>query len=237
MLRIIHSIPEQCPSCGSENLSGRQMVLFGEDKLIKCDACGITMYLEDSKEPEDNSKAPASYVACPHCGTIDQIIAVEGAEWCEVCGLDPNQLNYPTSELAHLWKEGSGIKAFMSKGRLKPTSRMYRFLVNFCGPHCSFSESCEQTVANYTVCIKEEIEDSGDLIPPPPEERHSVSKSKGKKHRKERRRVRKQEEERIRKEKERAVLMCARSGWYDKRYRNEIEDSQDPKDTGGGSGT
>lgn len=239
MLRIIRSIPEQCPDCGSENLGGQQMLLYEESNTLLCNACGIIMVLQepydDEEEPEEAAdyEVSASFLSCPHCRTVNEIQIAEGEEWCAGCGLDPNRMDYPASELAHLWKEGSGLRDVMDRGiPSNAMTRMYRFLVNFCGPHCSYAEACPQSTGNFAKCFREEVIDSDD-----PDLLHIEGDEVGRGKRKRNRKERKKEKERIRKEKERAVLVCAGSGWYEKRYCSETDDSQEPAHTGSGSGT
>ena len=240
MLRIIHSIPKQCPDCGSENLGGEKMLLWEESNTLLCHVCGIIMVLEepyDDDEEQLESGDPveisSSLLSCPHCCAVDEIQVAEGEEWCSACGLDPNRTDIPVEELAHLWKEGSGIQQAMKKGIPKITlSRMYRFLTNRCGPHCSVAQFCSQGSGEFVDCIQEEVVKSKDhdLLHI---EGDKVSKGKRKRNRK----AKKKEEERIRKEKERAVLVCSSSGWYHMRYYNETKDPQKSTHTGSGSGT
>jgi len=207
MLRIIHSIPEQCPDCGSDNLSGKQMVLFEASNTLLCE-CGVMLVLQDDYEEEPEEEVSASFLSCPHCRTVNEIQIAEGDEWCGGCGMDPNRLDYPPEELAHLWKEGSGIRDTMERGVPKSTmARIYRFLTNFCGPHCSFAESCPQSTGNFAICYREEVLEGKD-----PDLLYIGETDVGKK--KKNRKARKKEKERIRKEKEKAVLKCSASGWY-----------------------
>ncbi len=231
MLRVIHSIPEYCPDCGSMNLSDGGMFLYQESNTVLCRFCGIFMLLqEDSDDVEEGPEVPASFVSCPHCCTVDEIQISEGKEWCNGCGLDPNRTEVPVEELAPLWKQGSGIRDFLERGIPKSTTgRIYRFVANVCGPHWSFSASCPQAKSNFTTCLQEEIDDANDsdLL-------HIGGTDVGKSKRG-RGAARKQERERIRKEKRTVVLRCASSGWYDKRHHNETIDSQKSRDTGSGS--
>ena len=238
MLRVIHSIPDECPDCGTDNLSGRQMLLYEEGNTVLCNHCGIIMVLQEDFEEEEEQadhEVTASFLSCPHCHTVNEIQIAEGEEWCAGCGLDPNRLDYAPEEIAHLWREGSGIRDSMERGIPKNSTRMYRFLTTLCGPHCSFAASCPQATANFAKCFREEVleSDDPDLLNRSEDE---VGKGKRKRSRKARKQAR-QEKERIRKEKARAVLMCASSGWYEKTYRNETQDPQEHQHTGGGSGT
>jgi hypothetical protein len=214
------------------------MLMFEESNTLLCNHCGIIMVLQDDYEDEEEEndadfEVSASFLSCPHCRTVNEIQIAEGEEWCGGCGLDPNRTDYPVQELAHLWKEGSGIRETMERGIPKTTmNRMYRFLTNLCGPHCSFAKNCPQSTGNFTKCFREEVIESDD-----PELLHIEGVDVGRGKRKRSRNERKKEKERIRKEKERAVLVCAGSGWYEKRYYNETNDPQESGDTGSGSGT
>ena len=231
MLRMIGSFPKRFPACGSDNLGGQDRCFYEESNTLICNACGIIMVLQDSHDEEESDfETSASLVSCPHCRTVDEIQIEGGEEWCAGCGLDPNQTEVPSEELAPLWKEGSGIREAMERGVPKSTaSRLYRFLTNLCGPHCSLAQSCPQATGNLAKCFDEEVLESEDqdLLHVG---RNEVGRSKKKRSRKERK-------ERIRKEKGRAVLACSSSGWYNKRYYNETEDPQKSTHTGSGPGT
>lgn len=214
------------------------MLLYEESNTVVCNYCGIVMVLEepfeDEKEPDADSEVSASFVPCPHCRTVNEIQAAGGEEWCSACGLDPSCTDYPPERLAHLWKQGSGIQKAMKKGIPKAVEgRMYRFLTNLCGPHCSLAQNCPQDTGNYVKCFHEEVIESNDhdLL-------HVEGGEMGKGKKKRRRRAeRKRDQERIRRKRERAVLVCAGSGWYDKRYSNETNDPQESENTRSGSGT
>jgi len=172
---------------------------------------------DDEEEPEE--EVSASFVSCPHCCTVNEIQIAEGNEWCSGCGLDPNEENPSPEDLSHLWKLGSGIRETMERGIPKTTlTRLYRFLTNYCGPHCSFAEDCPQSTGNFAKCYREEVLESED-----PDLLHIGESEVGK--RKRSRKARKKEKERIRKEKEKAVLQCAPSGWYAQNLKpkNEAE--------------
>jgi hypothetical protein len=237
MVVIIHSIPDECVECGATNLTGHQMLIFGECNTIFCNACGIAMvYQEEDEEEEEEGyseiEVSASFASCPHCHTIDEIKVEGGAEWCGACGLDPNIKDYPSDELAHLWKEDSGIRHAMGTRSIpKVGSRMYQFLVNNCGPHCCYEEACPQSARNFATCFGEEHDLGG------PNLLHIGEENVGRGKRKKSRKAREKERKRILKEKSRAVLACAGSGWYREKYCNETQDPNKPDDTGGGSGT
>ncbi len=237
MFHTIHSIPEKCPNCGSENLGGQEQLVREQSNTIFCRPCGAVMVLkepyDDEEEPEITVEVAASFVACPHCHTIGEVRIEGGDEWCSGCGLDPSRQDYPPEDLAHLWTPGSGIRKSMEGGLPRVNMpQMYKFLTSFCGPHCAFESSCPQSVGNFVVCYRET--DLGTEEPDLPQiEGTELGKGKKKKNRK----ARKEEQERIRKEKERAVFACASSGWYHTRYYNETNDPQKSTNTGSGSGT
>jgi len=178
---------------------------------------------DDEEEPEeleveDSFEVSASFLSCPHCRTVNEIQVAGGEEWCGGCGLDPNRTEVPPEELAHLWKDGSGIQETMKRGIPKSTmARLYRFLTNFCGPHCCFAEECPQATGNFTKCFREEVieSDDPDLL--------QIQETAMGKNKKKNRKARKREKERIRKEKEKAVLQCAPSGWYAKNMKPNHE--------------
>lgn len=247
MLRVIHSIPDSCVECGAENLSGYKALLREEGNTVLCNQCGIIMVLpeeEDDVELAEDERAAlsaeqadfevvASFSTCPHCKTVNEIQVAAGEEWCSGCGLDPNEEDVPVEQLASLWKEDSGIRNSMERGIMKPHSRMYQFLTTFCGPHCSYAADCPQSSKNFATCFREEVLEGED-----PQLLQTVGDDVGKRSSKrQRRRDRKAAEERTRKEKGKAVLACAGSGWYERKYRNETEDPQRPAHTGSGSGT
>jgi hypothetical protein len=188
---------------------------------------------EEVEEEEADTTLSASFFSCPHCRTVNEIEIAGGEEWCSGCGLDPSERDLPSEQLASLWKEGAGIRKSMERGIMKPTSRMYRFLTNFCGPHCSFAEACPQSTGNFAKCFREEVLEGDDpqLLQIVEDD---VSKRSSKR---QRRRERHAAEEVIRKEKAKAVLACAGSGWYERKYRSETKDPQGPAHKRSGSGT
>lgn len=228
MLRIVHSIPNECIDCGAPREKISDLSIKDRGNTVFCYICGVIMVIQDQEEDAGDLEITASFTSCPHCNTLDEIQVANGEEWCNGCGLDPNKLDYSTQELSTLWKKGSGIRAFMGRGVPKTTSRLYRFLINFCGPHCVYAEDCPQSTKNFTICMKEEIEnDSGILLV----ETKMGSKKKQKK-------ARKIERQRIEKEKKRAVVQFSPSGWYAKVVEcNETKDPQKSTYTGGGSRT
>lgn len=246
MLRLIHSIPDSCVDCGAENLSGHQALLREEGNTILCNRCGIIMVLPDEDDDvelakderealadeQDNAEVVASFSTCPHCKTINEVQVAGGEEWCSGCGLDPSAVDYPPEQLASLWNENSGIRNSMERGIPKPGTRMYQFLTTFCGPHCAYAPNCPQSSSNFATCFREEVIEGGDA-----QRLQTVEDDVGKRSKRQRRRERKAAEEVVRKEKGRAVLACAGSGWYERKYLNETQDPQRPTHQGSGSGT
>lgn len=212
------------------------MLHFDQSNTVVCYACGAIMVIQgedDLDEVEQQSELTASFSTCPHCKTVDEVQVEGGQEWCSACGLDPNIDDYPAEQLASLWRDDSGIQNMMQRGVPKPNSRMYKFLTNYCGPHCAYAGQCPQTTRNFATCLREEVLDD-----PNEQLLQDIGDDVGSKSgRRQRRRERKAEEARIRKEKERAVLVYAGSGWYDRKYRNEAKDTQGLTHTGSGSGT
>jgi hypothetical protein len=214
------------------------MLLYEESNTVLCNYCGIIMVMQDEEEVSeeddtDDVVVSASFVACPHCKTVNEVQIAGGEEWCAGCGLDPSVVDYPSEQLASLWKPGSGIRDSMERGIPKTSTRMYRFLTNFCGPHCSYAESCPQSTRNFATCFREEVLEGED-----PQLLQIVEDDVGKRSSKrQRRRERREAEERMRKEKAKAVLACAGSGWYKRKYSSETQDPQGPAHTGSGSGT
>ncbi len=234
MIRVIHSIPEECPECAAENFDGAQMMLFDEGGTVVCVSCGATMILrEDEEEAPETS---VSFSACPHCCTIGEVRDWGGWERCQACGLDPEREDYGPQDIAHLWKEGTGIRGFMERGIPKRrTSTMFEFLTGFCGPHCSFAESCPQEIDNFTSCRREEFKHGNQGLLQI--ESMTVSKRRGRNHRKENHQSR---EGFTPPSKDVAVFECATGGWWDERTmkkHHEIEDPQRPTNTRSGSGT
>ena len=236
MFHTIHSIPEKCPNCGAENLGGHEMLAQEQSNTLFCRPCGAVMVLQepydDEEEPEVTLEVSASFVACPHCHTIDEVRIEGGEEWCTECGLDPSRQDYPPEDLAHLWKPESGIRESMERGRPKVSmTQMYKFLTTFCGPHCSFESVCPQSIGNFVVCYRE----TG-LGTEEPDLPQIEGTELGKKKRKSRK-ARREEQERISKEKERAVLVYASDGWYHTRYYSETKEPQKSTHTESETGT
>jgi hypothetical protein len=227
MLQIIHTIPEQCPDCTSADLRG----------TVSCPDCGAVMVLqrkeieEEDLEDIDNKiyEIPSNLVSCPHCHSTE-FYTEEGEEGCLTCGLDPNVLDYPAPKLAHLWKEGSEIRVNLEGSIPKnPTTKLYAFLVAYCGPHCSLAKDCPQSRGNLFRCYKEEILDKEDDEMGKVKNIFNSKKYKSFK-------ARKNERKAAPKEKERAVLKCSDSGWYITRYHDKLMDKKESTHTESGSG-
>ncbi len=161
MLRVIHSIPDRCVSCQSENVSGISLALQGDGDTIVCNSCGVWMVMDDppAAEAEGADRGTSSFCRCRHCSSVDAIVEYGGAEICQICGLDPEVAEYSSQDIAHLWKKGSTIRTFLTKNRCSPNSNWGTFLRNFCGPHCEFSDQCTQKAAQFTICFAEHRED------------------------------------------------------------------------------
>ena len=251
MLRVIHSIPEECPDCGSDNMSGRMVLVREEGNTVVCNHCGIIMVLRDEWPEEEldedrtrgrceEDEATASFAICPHCSSVDAIYANGGEEWCGACGLDPSKEDYPPEAIAHLWNPGSTLQIALQRGRPKAGRLMYEFLTTLCGPHCSFAASCPQTAGNLNVCRKEERDEALSLRQLPlTGEVVVTNKKKGKRERRKEKRRRIKAEKALAAKSQLAVLECAASGWYERtiKHRNETENLQELTHTGSGSRT
>jgi hypothetical protein len=140
----------------------------------------------------------ASIMKCPHCESIDAIIAYGGEEQCNICGLDPNDLNLPILSLAHLWKartpemdedeklirEIMSIKNSNGEERFTSSSRIGTFLRTQCGPHCSLASECEQTTKNLSRCWREERTPEEDIMSKRGKGKNKVEKARRKEERK-----------------------------------------------------
>ncbi len=204
------SAPKECPECGSEKLGGMINVVENSGNSMLCHDCGLWIRIYSDAEEEADVELVASLTVCPHCMTANEIQIEGGEEWCSGCGLDPSTQEYSSSVLSHLWKKGSGIQGFMQRDvpMVAPTHGMGQFLRTMCGPHCSFSDVCPQMIGNFIVCYREEYPTAKDC--------EGMSKKKSKKARKECRNARLAQMEAIKKAKQRALIMCADSGWFEK---------------------
>lgn len=217
MLRVTDSFPNQCPDCNTP-VSNSQPGLLWETSgnFLVCSECGITIVIRESDDEEEESEqqeAAVSAISCPHCCTVGEIQIAGGSEWCSSCGLDPSRRDLPAKSLLRLWKSESGIQKLMMRDIPRSTeSRLYEFLTNFCGPHCSLAKSCPQATKNLARCYHEEVLDNDDaaLLT----SLKNRTKNAGEK-----------EKSRILGKKERAVLQCAPSGWYARNLKpkNETE--------------
>ncbi len=228
-----HSAPKECLECGSEKLGKLSNIPVVENggACMLCHDCGLWIEIGSNvKEPAD-LELVASLSICPHCMTVGKSKVDGGDEWCSECGLDPNIQEYSAPALAHLWKEGSGIKDFMQREvpLMDPARKMGKFLRTMCGPHCSFATACPQTVGNFVICYREENPSVKDC--------EDMSKKRSKKSRRERRRERLAAMENIKKAKQKAFVACAGAGWFEKVMYVKSPHPQQAGNTGSGSGT
>jgi hypothetical protein len=179
---------------------------------------------EENLEEVDNEiyKIPSNLISCPHCHSANFYHLDEGEESCMSCGLDPNILDYSAPELAHLWKEGSEIRANLKESIPKNAStKLYAFITTLCGPHCGLAAVCPQSRGNLLKCYKEEmLGGKGDEMGKRKVKFKSMQFKK----------------ETARKEKELAVLKCSGSGWYHMRYHDKLMDKEKSTHTESGSG-
>ncbi len=161
-------VPSGCPDCGSECIQK-----CGDGGHQVCHDCG-SMF-EDDDAIWKEREITASIMKCPHCESVDAIITYGGEEQCKNCGLDPNNENIPTADLAHLWKartpemdDENLIQEIMlipnanGEARFAASSNIGNFLRTICGPHCSYASVCPQTTKNFSRCYREERATEGD---------------------------------------------------------------------------
>lgn len=225
------SAPKWCPECSSQNLGGMTNVVENGGNSMLCHDCGLWIRIYPSTEEEADAELVASLTVCPHCTTVNEIRIEGGEEWCSGCGLDPSIQDYSSPALSHLWKKGSGIQGFMQRAlpMVAQDHGMGQFLRTMCGPHCSFADACPQAIGNFIVCYREEYPTAKDC--------EDMSKKKSKKARKESRQERRAQMEAIKKAKQKALIMCADSGWFEKVMYGNTPYPQQVGDTGSGSGT
>lgn len=149
--------PDICLACRSSNLFRDVLTEVDlEGDLYRCGSCCQFFVIGNR---EIGGAIPAIRT-CPHCsvGGLVTLDYTSGDEWCNNCGLDPNESATPL-ELAHLWKKGSGISKLMLAepeiGMLRKGMRIGDYLKSSCGPHCTLAEECPQTVMNLVVCARE----------------------------------------------------------------------------------
>lgn len=235
MLEIIHSIPEECVQCGSKDLSGLPCVSTGFGNTIICQTCSKIMIVVDEEEETDTE---ASVEVCPHCSCIDTLMVYGDEDICRECGLDPTVPDYPSEDIAHLWREGSAVRRALEKGRGRVGGKIGTFFRNFCGPHCSLSDNCGQSSSQMRICYSEARPEILKIIDPyliQPEDFMSRrrSKKKGGGNKKSSKSTKKVE----------SLFTCAANGWYEKYMKESMRESNETiceerrSDRGGGQGT
>ena len=165
MLRLFRSLPPiQCPKCKSANTTNDIGVVMAGDRWRLCYECGTTYeVITQGSLYQIPSVTPTlpPIPRCPHCEELASIHADEGEEICLECGLDPNDLELPSPEIAHLWKGPSdGVTATRSQllrtalenNSGPPGTNLGKFFRNECGPHCALGDKCEQTVGQFAKC-------------------------------------------------------------------------------------
>jgi len=218
-------VPSGCPDCGSE------CVQECSDRSHRvCHDCG-SMF-----ETQEQSEITASIIKCPHCESVDAVVAYGGEEQCYICGLDPNNENIPTAELAHLWKtrtpemdDENLIREIMliplknGKTRFAFGSNIGDFLRTVCGPHCSYAGDCPQTTKNFSRCYREELATEEDVM-----SKRGKGKNKAEKAR------RKEEKKLWNQLHSRAWLFAPPEGWFVSKRNYESETIyQEQSGTGG----
>ena len=155
-------MPLECRECGSSCVQ-----ICGDYGHQVCHDCG-SMFEEDTVQ---GVEITASILKCPHCTSIDAVVAYGGEEQCNICGLDPNERDLAIGEIAHLWKKRTidteddeklireimTIKNSNGKERFRPETNLGKFLRTVCGPHCEYSSKCPQTTKNLSNCYREEL--------------------------------------------------------------------------------
>jgi hypothetical protein len=229
MMEAIHSIPTKCSRCESKNLWGADEVSFGYDDSIRCNACGHIMVVVDWVDPtelegEDFGIPPVD--DCPHCHSVDTIMVFGDQEVCQSCHLDPTVLDYASPEIAHLWKEGSSMRRWLTNGRARAGAPLGTFFRNFCGPHCAYAEDCDQDAAQMKICFKELKPEVLAIISPHlPQPEDDMSKRSKRRKKKEKS-----------KENMRSLFICAPKGWFKKYMRESDETICEERSASEGSG-
>lgn len=223
--------PSGCRECGSECI--QESTDYGESFMI-CHDCGILFPQEEVSRTREIS---AHVMKCPHCESIDAITVWGGEEHCNICGLDPNDLDLTARELAHLWKKRTPemdedqnlIRELMlipnanGEPRFAANSKIGTFLRTMCGPHCVYAEKCPQTTKNLARCWREERATEED----------DMSKRGKKKNKAEK--ARRKEENRLWNQlHSRAWLLAPPTGWFVSMRNYESETiHQEQSNTGG----
>lgn len=197
----------RCLDCGSSDFIETG---YGPDA---CYDCGRVLEYE-----EDADSTPSLFV-CPHCSHKGSIIEQLGREWCPSCGLDPSDVP-PSSALAPLWGKGSSIQKHMyADSRVfESETRMGQFLRTSCGPHCSLSEVCPQSLGDLVECVRENQTTPLD------------SDKMGKKSKKAKRQRRQQNK--ADNAREYATIMCAKSGWFETIIHANTSNTEQSGDSG-----
>lgn len=218
MIMVVNSVPHRCPGCKSDNLDQR---LFNDGgNVINCNNCGGIISIQEFRTSSDS--AP-----CPHCGTVGDLQVSDGEEWCGYCGLDPSVTEYPSPDLAHLWKDGSEIQRLLNSDAqaLQPHLNMGKFVREECGPRCVLATECPQSRQNFILCLQEWRE-----------ERHGYGEAEMSKRRRKHQRSaannvcklskkeRKQAARAAREANKRAYFQCAAGGWFQQRFVVSTED-------------
>lgn len=243
IMHLTRSVPTRCPACREPNLQNWTNVILGRGNTMTCPQCGAMIVVQRPQRDEDweeeeivlgdygeeseaSVEVGASFARCPHCETVDKIIAHGGDEWCQECSLDPSDLDLPLEEVAFLWRKDSEIRRYMESGLLARTNRYVKFVTTHCGPHCVEEEACPQSISMLSKCYAEYRRD---------EDSEKKEGSVGKKSKKRKRWLAKM---RAKKEGQKAILRCAGAGWYERnvKYRNETPNPQEHSHTEGGSG-
>ena len=202
---VVSSEPEECPKCHSENIGWA--LHSGPEEFIVCNSCGTMIQVE-----ERDTTIATSLIVCPHCTAVGEIAVEGGHEFCVACGLDPNVEDVPSPILAHLFKEGSGIRKILedNSSGARAGRKFGTFLRQSCGPHCSFEKSCPQAVGNMIKCRKEEDSDEEEEMSKHNRRRDMSRQRPEYKLSKKEKKRRRREEALLHK---RAVIMCADGGW------------------------
>jgi hypothetical protein len=224
MTKLPKPSTRKCKACESSKVGLGIEHSFYPPSALVCHDCG---FIDQEDEDQIISSPPARRkLTCPHCSTSWNT-AIEGdVEWCINCGFSPSQDVYPTPELALLWNKGSVIRGRMEADTkwMKPNTPVGMFLRTHCGPHCPYSEDCDQTLQDLLDCFRE-----GDS---------TMGRRANKKKRKKSLAQNKQSiQASIPAKKEvSAKIVCSNRGWF-ARYLNETINKEQAISVGSGSGT
>jgi hypothetical protein len=227
-----------CPLCGSDNVVG--LVDYSGDLAgrMMCATCGcefsVLEGVEEAEGLEEEESIHADILVCPHCASVDSIVAYGDTEWCGECWLDPNNLDQDSPDIAGLFK--GGIKrALLNDVKMLGVGRSYGvFVREECGPHCSLAKSCPQDTGILIKCFKEELSSEE-------EDNEIVGKRKrGKKSRKNRsqKQVRNHNRKAHKHVPSKVAFSCAPGGLLEKMilYGTTDPDTEQPGNTGSQSG-